>query len=81
MTTIDEPIHVNAVFRAGQVHPLWFVWAKRRYPVREVTLRWHTRQGREEFSHLAVVTAQGDMAELTFNHQTLMWHLARTEAD
>lgn len=73
-TSIRETIQVGAVFRAGVVRPAWFIWRNRKYEVREVTMRWHTSEGRAAILHVGV-TDGANVYELALNQETLSWSL------
>lgn len=77
-TALHESIQVGAVFQCGVVRPVWFVRQGRRYEVRDVTMRWTTREGRATLLHI-VVTDAANTFELTFNQETLGWHLEAVE--
>lgn len=79
-TEVREPIKVGAVFESGAVKPAWFIWNSRRYQVSEVTMRWQTQEGKASILHLSV-TDGGNLFELTFNQQSLVWELAAVEAN
>jgi len=77
---INEPIVAGVVFGRHQLQPSWFLWNGRRVPVREVTQRWQTREGRAMILHLGV-TDGSTCFELVFNQDTLRWSLAAVDAD
>ena len=79
-TPIHESIKAAVVFDHSSVIPAWFVWKGRRYPVRSVTQRWQTREGRTPILHLGV-TYGATCFELTFNQDTLIWRLASVETE
>ena len=79
-TEIHEPIKAGVVFDRSLVKPAWFIWNGRRREVREVTQRWQTTDGAATILHLGV-TDGANVFELTFNQQTLAWHLASVEGD
>ena len=79
-TQIHEPITVGVVFERSRVKPAWFIWANRRYHVREVTQRWHTREGAAAILHLGVSDG-ATVFELAFNQQTLVWTMASVATD
>jgi hypothetical protein len=79
-TPINEPIRTGVVFDYQSVKPVWFMWGARRYPIREVTQRWQTRQGTTPILHLGV-TDGVSCFELAFNQDTLTWRLISAEAD
>jgi hypothetical protein len=72
---VDEIIGVGAVFRGGKIRPVWFDWQGRRYRVVEITMRWHTKQGRATVDHFGVSDG-ANLYELVFNHETAVWRLA-----
>ncbi len=78
-TRVEEPVTVGVVFSPGGVKPVWFMWQRRRYEIREVTMRWQTRQGTAPILHLGV-TDGATLFELTCNQQTLTWRLAAVQA-
>ncbi len=79
-TEIHEPISVSVTFDRTNVRPSWFLWKQRRYPIKEVTQRWQTKEGQTPILHLGV-TDGTNCFELTFNQHTLTWHLASVETD
>ena len=79
-TEIHEPIKAGVVFDRTLIKPAWFIWGQRRYTVKEVTQRWQTKEGQAPILHLGV-TDGATCFELTFNQQTLIWHLASVEAN
>ena len=79
-TDVNEPITVSAIFERGQVRPDWFLWGRRRYPIREITQRWQTRDGNVPLLHLGVSDG-ATCFELVFNQHTLLWRLASVETD
>lgn len=79
-THINEPIHIAVVFSHGAVKPAWFLWQGRRHDVREVTMRWQTRDGRDPILHLGVTDGANDF-ELTLNQQTLTWRVVSVAGD
>ena len=72
---IHEPITAAVVFDRAHVRPTWFLWKQRRYPIKEVTQWWRTKEGQAIILHLGV-TDGSTCFELTFNQHTLVWHLA-----
>ena len=79
-TEIHEPVIAGVVFNRATVRPAWFFWKQRRYPVKEVTQRWQTKEGQVPILHLGV-TDGTTCFELTFNQHTLIWTLASVETD
>ena len=79
-TQVNEAVKVGVVFDRGAVRPAWFIWAGRRYAVREVTQRWQTKEGRSPILHLGVTDGANGF-ELAFNQETLSWSLAAIEVD
>jgi len=77
---INERVSVGAVFEAGRVRPAWFLWRRRRYPVRGITQQWQARQGSATILHLGV-TDGTTLFQLALNQQTLTWSLAAVEPD
>ena len=77
-TEVDEPIQVGAVFASGQVRPAWFLWRRRRFAIREITMRWQTQEGRTRLLHLGV-TDGASVFELVLNQETLGWRLAAVD--
>ena len=78
-TRVDEPVKAGVVFGPEGIKPVWFIWKKRRYEVRDVTMRWQTKEGSATILHLGV-TDGANVFELTCNQQTLTWRLAEVEA-
>lgn len=72
--TIDETVRVVADFRNGKIIPLFFDWAKRRYPISENCLV-YSRQKSDNFGHWFSVFAQGNTYLLHFNPSTSLWRL------
>jgi hypothetical protein len=79
-TAIHEPVSVGAVFEQGVVRPAWFLWQRRRIAVKQVTLRWHTKEGAARVLHLGVSDGANTF-ELQLNQETLRWSLAAVEPD
>lgn len=77
-TVINEAIRVGVIFDGGKATPAWFAWKGRRVAVKEVTLRWRTREGQALFLHMGVTDGSNGF-ELIFNQQTLAWLLASVE--
>lgn len=79
-TLLNDPIIVGVIFHRGTIKPAWFIRRGRRYVLREVTMRWQTREGSAAILHLGVSDGATDF-ELAFNQQTLQWSLVSTTVD
>lgn len=75
-TLVGKRVKVGAVFEGAVVTPKWFVWEGRRQMIAQVTYRWYSTDGAARIEHFAV-TDGGSLFELTFNHATLEWRLAK----
>lgn len=89
-TTIDEAINVIAIFenqpcsepappRHVAMRPVKFRWRGRLYPVKEITYRWQSNEGRSTVLHFSVSDGRA-LYELTCNKDSLKWRLGSIEA-
>jgi len=75
-TTVDEPISVGAIFSSGKITPRFFVWNRKKYPVKEITYSWHSKTGSVPIFHFAV-TSYDSVYEISYNLKTSNWHLEK----
>jgi hypothetical protein len=81
ITSIDESIKVGAIFGNGRkIKPVWFLWNRRRYPIREVTYSWVSREGRATIYNFSV-TDGSSLYEICYNAETLSWKLLAVETE
>ncbi len=80
ITRIEEPIRVGVVFGNGKkIKPVWFVWNKRQYRIRNITYSWLSREGRSTIYNFSV-TDGNTLYEICYNAETLSWKLRAVEA-
>ena len=73
---IQEPIEVVAHFSSkGTIKPLVFLWAGRKYQVKQTTYRWRSGRGRATLRFFAVVTATNDAYQLCYRDEDATWRL------
>jgi hypothetical protein len=77
--SINQPIHVAAVFKGGKAVPLKFLWNGREYPVAKVNLSYSQFEGRAKIYYFAV-SDQANYFKLRFNSDDLGWTLVETYA-
>ncbi len=75
---LNEPIEVEAYFRAGQVTPKRFAWKGRVYVVSKVTYRWSDRQGAAVVHHFSVISG-GTLFDLSLENLRLGWRMVGTQ--
>jgi hypothetical protein len=81
ITSINEPIRVGAIFGNGKkIKPVWFVWNKRRHPVKEITYSWKSKEGRATIYSFSV-TDGNSLYEIAYNAETLSWKLRAVETE
>ncbi len=77
----DVPSSVEARFEVdGRLTPLAFDWQGRRMPVAACGRTWSTGQGEQRFCHYLVMTAAGDVLELSVELRSLRWRIVRGRA-
>ena len=76
MELMQTPVDVGVVFQRAAARPLWFVWGRRRYEVREVAHAWR-QECRGVRAHHYAVSDGAKMYELSLDAQTLRWSLGR----
>jgi len=79
-TEINEIIDVGAVFTKKHIKPKWFIWQKRKYPVKETTYTWDEDVGSARIIHFSV-TDGSTLFEISLNKKTLAWTLEKTATD
>jgi hypothetical protein len=72
---INEPIKVRVDFQGGQIRPLRFKRRGREYRIKSVNARWETREGRRKLHYFSVTIDSGDVCQLYFNNEELVWWL------
>jgi len=77
---IEEPIYVGAIFRGDNIRPRWFVWKKRKYPVREITFSWREKKGDETLIYFSVSDGV-NLYEICFNQRRLNWFLSKVSIE
>ncbi len=77
ITEIGEQVEVDAVFSNGHLSPVSFIWNKRFYSVKKVHGRYQDFVGRAQRLHYAVGTGTGEVFELSFNTEEMVWELLR----
>jgi hypothetical protein len=75
--TINQNVHVAALFKAGQAIPLKFLWNGREYPVKKVNLSYTKYEGRSKIYYFAV-SDNSNYFKLRFNSEDLSWVLVET---
>ena len=78
MTTINTPIQVGAIFKAGVISPKWFIWEGRRYDVKKVNLAWQRAEG-ETLIHYFSVSDDLNSYEISFDSKGMTWRLNKAE--
>ena len=73
---IEEPIYVGAIFKGNKIRPRWFIWNKRKYPIREVTFSWRDKRGEENLLYFSVSDGV-NIYEICFNQKSLNWFLSK----
>ena len=74
---INEMISVVALFENGRAVPRSFTWRGRKYLVETINLEHQERHGDDIIFCFSVV-ANGNIYELSFNSQHLVWRLEKT---
>lgn len=78
----DEEIEVGALFgKATKIRPVWFVWKGIKYLIRDVAYCWTTSEGEAVIHHFSVKDKSGNLFEIAYNAQTLVWKLFKVEAE
>lgn len=77
MTDVDEVVQVGAVFgRDGKkLQPAWFIWSGQCRRVARSTYTWSDRAGQARVHHFSVVDGQGNVYELAYQAESLVWRL------
>jgi hypothetical protein len=77
---IEEPIQVGAIFKGSKIRPRWFIWKRRKYPIREITFRWKDRKGEEILLYFTVSDGV-NIYEICFNQKNLNWFLSKVSIE
>ncbi len=72
---INEPVKVRADFQGGRIRPLRFKRQGREHVVKTVNACWETREGRRTLHYFSVTIESGDVCQLYFNNEELVWWL------
>jgi hypothetical protein len=72
---INEPIKVRADFQGGEIRPLRFKRGGREHRIKSVNAHWETREGRRKLHYFSVTIDSGDVCQLFFNNEELVWWL------
>ena len=71
----EEILKVGAVFGTDKkMKPVWFMWNRRRYEIKEITYSWMSREGRNALYHFSVTDGNA-LYELCYNSESLNWML------
>lgn len=80
METINEPIDVSAVFKAGRLQPASFMWRRRLYKVRLVTGHYSNHRGKWKQYHYAIRSDTEETYEICLDTEHMEWQLIRVHA-
>ena len=72
---INEPVKVRADFQGGRIQPLRFKRHGKDHKVKSVNASWETREGRSKLHYFSVTIESGDVCQLYFNNEDLIWFL------
>jgi len=72
---INEPVKVRADFQGGRIRPLKFKRGVQEHVIRTVNAHWETREGRRKLHYFSVTIESGDVCQLYFNSEELVWWL------
>lgn len=72
---INEPIKVRADFQGGQIRPLRFKRHGKEQRIKSINAHWETREGRRKLHYFSVTVESGDVCQLYFNNEDLIWWL------
>lgn len=73
---LDDRIRVAAVFRNGEIKPVWFGLDGKKHLVKEVAYNWESREGRALLVNFAVWDGS-DTWTLTYNTCNQVWSLGK----
>lgn len=74
LETINDPVQVAAVFKAGNIEPRKFLWHNREYPITSINLVYSRYEGRAKVYYFAV-SDSANFFKLRFNSDDLTWVL------
>jgi len=75
---LNEPIEVQAHFKAGEVIPKRFLWRGRVYAVEKLTYHWVDRRGTAAEHHFSVQSG-ATLYELSFENQHMAWRVVQSQ--
>ncbi len=81
ITYIEESIQVGAIFgNIKKIKPVWFIWNKNRYNIKDVTYSWMSKEGKDTIYFFSVTDGNA-LYELSYNASNLVWKLVALEAE
>ena len=72
-------IKVATIFEKGLLKPVWFIFEKRKYEIKQIHYRWETKDGAAKVYHFSVNDGT-NVHELSFHDKEMTWKLIRTES-
>ncbi len=70
MTTIK----VATIFEKGKLKPVWFIHEARKYPVKEISYEWISKNGASKLYHFAVSDGTNTYS-IYFDDRNMKWEL------
>ena len=79
---IGHTITVGAVFGGKKkITPVWFIWQKREYHIKDITYIWNRREGSSLTYLFSVTDTSDNLYELSYQTDTATWHLLACAED
>jgi hypothetical protein len=76
ITYVNTPVKVGVVFGGDKkVRPVWFVWEKQEYRIKEITYTWSSKEGVAELWHFSVIDQNDNLYELCYHDKSMLWML------
>ncbi|MBI4398524.1 MAG: hypothetical protein HY586_05310 [Candidatus Omnitrophica bacterium] len=76
VTDVSQTIEVGAVFRRGEVRPVWFIWNSRKHSVQDISYRWQEQRG-DNFYHLFQLVSDGGIYKVSLDSRSMAWNLEK----
>lgn len=74
---LDEPVEVIAVFEKGTLKPARFRWKGNVHKVARVTGHWKSPNGEFWVRHFALVDADDNVFQLTYDERRTDWVISK----
>ena len=81
MSHINEQIQVGAVFGRGKlIKPVWFIWKKKKYSLKEITYTWKSGERKTVLYHFSV-TDGASLYHIAYNPERMIWKICAIEME